>query len=183
MTSLRMNVSQFSMITEKDVFQIGRIGKPHGFKGEVVMQIDDDIFDQVEADYLFLEIEGLLVPFFLEEYRFKSDTVVFMKFLDVETEEQARRLTGCRVLFPRELADDESPMSWSQILGFRLIDQNGHEVGEIRKVDDSTMNILFEVTTPDGRDLLIPASEELIEQIDSEEQTLTVTLPEGILNL
>ena len=55
------------MITHEQVYRIGRIGKPHGVKGEVSLQFSDDVFDRVDADYLVLETDGILVPFFMEE--------------------------------------------------------------------------------------------------------------------
>ena len=61
------------MIKNDDVFRIGKIGKAHELKGELQMQVDDDVFDRVEADYVVLQIDGILVPFFIEEYRFRSD--------------------------------------------------------------------------------------------------------------
>ena len=51
------------MIKQEEVYRIGRLGKAHGVKGEVSFQFDDDIFDQIDADYLVLDIEGILVPF------------------------------------------------------------------------------------------------------------------------
>ena len=58
------------------------------------------MFDRVDAEYLLLELDGILVPFFMEEYRFKSDETVLMKFCDIDTQEQARSLTGAKVYFP-----------------------------------------------------------------------------------
>ena len=89
------------MIKEEDVFKIGRLGKPHGVKGEVTMQVDDDVFDRVDADFLVLWVDGILVPFFIEEYRFKTDTTALIKFEDVDTVEGARELTNSDVFFPR----------------------------------------------------------------------------------
>ena len=82
------------MIKKEDVYKIGRIGKPHGVHGEVQMQYSDDVYDVVDANYLLLNVDGILVPFFMEEYRFRSDEIVLMKFCDINTEAQARELTG-----------------------------------------------------------------------------------------
>ena len=102
------------MIKKEDVYKIGKLGKPHGVKGEVSMMFTDDIFDRVEADYLILLIDGILVPFFMEEYRFRNDEQVLMKFVDIDTEAKARELTGCEVYFPREQADrHEGEASWA----------------------------------------------------------------------
>ncbi len=173
------------MIKKEDVYKIGKLGKPHGVKGEVSMMFTDDIFDRVEADYLILLIDGILVPFFMEEYRFRNDEQVLMKFVDIDTEAKARELTGCEVYFPREQADrHEGEASWAELIGYALVDATQDiVVGTITHVDDTTINILFEVETADGREVLIPASDELIEQVDKAGHRIHVRVPDGILEL
>ena len=170
------------MIKEQSVYKIGVIGKAHGVKGELSIQIDDDIFDRVDAEYLVLKLDGIFVPFFMEEYRFKSDSVALERFEGVDTRERARELTGVEVYFPRELAeqDENVELSYSALVGYTLIDDNsGKPVGPIAYVDEQTNNIMFELE--DGR--LIPASEELIVDIDQQARTITLDIPEGILDL
>lgn len=173
------------MIKQEDVYRIGRLGKPHGVKGEVSFQFTDDIFDRVDADYLILEIDGILVPFFMEEYRFRSNEVALIKFEDIETEGRARELTGCEVFFPREFADaDEENMTWSEIVGYRIVDAaTDKAVGEITSVDDATINTLFEVKTNDGGEMLIPAGEDLIRGVDKKARIIEMSLPEGLFDL
>lgn len=170
------------MIKEEEVYKIGKLGKAHGVKGEIQLQFDDDVFDRVEAEYLILRLDGIMVPFFMEEYRFKSDEVALVKFEGIDTQERARQLTGTEVFFPRELADgDESDeLSYAQLVGFTLVnDADSKEVGTIAFIDEQTMNIMFELE--DGT--LIPASEELITDIDTENKKITVDIPQGILDL
>ncbi len=169
------------MIRLEEVYKIGKLGKAHGVKGEISFLFDDDIFDRTDADYLVLDIDGILVPFFIEEYRFKTDDNALMKFEGIDTQERARELTGCVVYFPREMAeDDDEQLSWAAIVGFELVDVNSGKIaGRIASVDDSTMNILFELE--DGK--LIPASEELITNVDTKKQQISINLPEGILEL
>ena len=169
------------MIRKEEVYKIGKLGKAHGVKGEISFLFDDDVFDRADADYLILDMDGILVPFFIEEYRFKTDDNALMKFDGIDSQERARELTGCDVFFPREMAeDDDMQMSWAAIVGFELIDAtSGKTAGRIASVDDTTINILFELE--DGK--LIPASEELITHIDTKKQQLFIKLPEGILDL
>ncbi len=87
------------MIRRDEVYKIGKLGKPHGVKGGITFAITDDVFDRVDAEYLVLDIDGILVPFYLEEYRFKNDENVLVKFEDIDTQEQARNYTGCEVFF------------------------------------------------------------------------------------
>lgn len=173
------------MIKRETVYKIGRIGKPHGIDGEVSFHFDDDIFDRTDADYLILDIDGILVPFFMDEYRFKTDETALIRFTDIDTQERARDLTGCEVYFPREHSESEAGnLSWAAIVGFHVIDAtNGTPVGEITGVDDSTINTLFDLHTPGGDDILIPASDELITAIDTEGRTITMQLPDGLLNI
>jgi len=169
------------MIKEEEVYRIGRLGKAHGVKGEVSFQFDDDIFDRVDAEYLVLDVDGILVPFFMEEYRFRSDTVCLVKFEDVDTQERAAELTGCDVYFPRALADDvETEVTLSFLVGFDLVEaSSGKKVGTVAAIDDSTANILFELE--DGT--LIPANDDLIVSIDAKAKTISMHLPEGLLDL
>ena len=153
------------MIKQEEVYKIGRLGKSHGVRGEVSFLFDDDVFDRVDADYLILDIDGILVPFFIEEYRFRSDTTALMKFEGIDTQERARELTGCDVYFPRNLAaSDDDSISWSAIVGFDIIDASTEKsIGRIGH--------------------LIPASEDLITQIDQQAHTITMHLPAGLLDL
>ena len=169
------------MIKQEEVYKIGRLGKSHGVRGEVSFLFDDDVFDRVDAEYLILDIDGILVPFFIEEYRFRSDTTALMKFEGIDSQERARELTGCDVYFPRNLAaSDDDSISWSAIVGFDIIDASTDKsVGRIASIDDSTLNILF--CLEDGH--LIPASEDLITQIDQQARTITMHLPAGLLDL
>lgn len=169
------------MIKREEVYKIGRLGKTHGVRGEISFLLDDDVFDRTDADYIILDIDGILVPFFIEEYRFKTDSNALMKFYGIDTQERARELTGCDVYFPRELADsDEEDISWAELVGYSLIDSNtGKTIGEIAAIDDTTINILFELT--DGK--LIPASDELIQHINTQQHQIEINLPEGILEL
>lgn len=89
------------MIRAEEVYRIGRIGKPHGVKGEVSFMFSDDVFDRVDSDYLILSVDGILVPFFFEEYRFKSGETALVKFCDVDDKSQAQELTGCDVFSQR----------------------------------------------------------------------------------
>ena len=104
---------------------------------------------------------------------------------DIDTQEKARELTNCDVYFPYSLTDeDPENMRWTQIIGFNLMDANNQQlIGSITGVDDNTMNILFEVERPDGKRILVPANEELIQEVNTDNRFISVQLPEGLLDL
>ena len=147
---------------------------------------DDDVFDRVDAEYLILQIDGILVPFFMDEYRFKSGETALVKFSDIDTKERASQLTGSEVFFPRAMSDStDGDLSWAEIIGFSIVDVDIYNkvIGTIVSVDESTVNILFEVRTDDGDIILIPAAPEFITGVDANAKQITVELPEGLLDL
>ena len=78
------------MICSEEVFYIGKVSKFRGIQGEVEILFTDDAFDRGDAEYLVLEMEGILVPFFWEEYRFKNDKTAIFQFEDIHDETAAR---------------------------------------------------------------------------------------------
>lgn len=169
------------MIKKEDCYKIGRLGKAHGVKGEVSFLFTDDVFDRADANYLILEVDGILVPFFMKEYRFRSDCVALVKFCDVDTLQRASELTNCDVWFPRSLTPEDEEPTLASFVGFEIVDkgQGARTIGRIAAIDDSTVNLLFELE--DG--MLIPANDDLIEDIDMEGKKITMNIPEGLLAL
>lgn len=170
------------MIKQDDVYKIGRIGKPHGIKGELTMMVEDDVFDRVEGEYLILLIDGILVPFFIEDYRFRSEQSALVKFCDIDTQERASELTGCDVFFPRSLSDsdDTDTLTWQEAIGYQVADDNsGKTLGTISYIDTSTANTLIEL----DNGMLIPAAYEIIKDINTEQRLITMSLPEGLMEI
>ncbi|HIX27735.1 MAG TPA: ribosome maturation factor RimM [Candidatus Barnesiella excrementigallinarum] len=172
------------MIEREELIKIGRFNKPHGVKGELSFTFTDDVFDRTDCPYIVCEIEGIFVPFFIEEYRFKNDTTALMKLEDVDDEESARAFSLLDVYFPksyyRESDEEEAPGDY--FIGFTVIDNEMGELGKITSVDDTTENVLFEVDH-NGRELLIPAVDEFVNEIDEENRRLYMNIPEGLLDL
>ena len=169
------------MIRKEEVFKIGVINKPHGVKGEVSFTFTDDIFDRVDCDYLILLMDGILVPFFMEEYRFRSDNVALVKFEDIDTAEQARKFTNVEVYFPKKFMDEQEDVtSWNFFIGFRVEDVHHGYLGEITDVDDTTINVLFSIEK-DGEELLLPAHEEFIIGLDRKKKVMKVDVPDGLI--
>ena len=173
------------MIKKEEVYKIGLFNKPHGIHGELQFTFTDDIFDRVDCDYLICLLDGIFVPFFIEEYRFRSDSTALVKLEGIDTAERARMFTNVEVYFPVKHAEEaeDGELSWNFFVGFRMEDVRHGELGEVVEVDTTTVNTLFVVEQEDGEELLIPAQEEFIVEINQEKNLITVELPEGLLNL
>ena len=173
------------MIKKEEVYKIGLFNKPHGIHGELQFTFTDDIFDRVDCDYLICLLDGIFVPFFIEEYRFRSDSTALVKLEGIDTAERARMFTNVEVYFPVKHAEEaeDGELSWNFFVVFRMEDVRHGELGEVVEVDTTTVNTLFVVEQEDGEELLIPAQEEFIVEINQEKKLITVELPEGLLNL
>ncbi|MCR5043992.1 MAG: ribosome maturation factor RimM [Bacteroidaceae bacterium] len=174
------------MIRQEDVYQIGRMGKTHGLKGEINFQFTDDVWDRADSDYIICEVDGILTPFFIEEYRFRSDSTAIMKLEDLDSADAVQFLVNSNVYLEKKYQEelDEDEVSLHYFIGFRMIDgDSGNEIGTISDIDDNTDNWLFIVQRPDGSEVMIPAHEEFIAEIKQEEKTMVMDLPLGLLDL
>ncbi|MBE6301330.1 MAG: 16S rRNA processing protein RimM [Parabacteroides distasonis] len=173
------------MIKKEDVFKIGQFAKPHGIKGEIALVTNSDVFDDSEDPYVICEMDGIFVPFFIEEYRYKSDSVILVKLVNVDDEKTAREFSNREVYYSLDEVDEEDlvgEMTWDSFIGYRVEDETIGEIGEIVNVDESTMNVLLQIDYK-GEELLLPAAEELILSADHENRKLVVSVPEGLLDL
>ena len=173
------------MICRNEVFSIGKIGRAHGLRGEVEMQFTDDVFDREDADFLVCDIDGLLVPFFLEEWRFKNYDTALVKFADINTADDARILLGADVFFPKDaVSHNEAELtSWRVLTGFAVSDTKAGLLGTVASVDESSANVLMDITATDGSDILLPIHPDLVAEFNIKERTLLLNLPEGLLSL
>ncbi len=171
------------MIKPQEVIKIGKVTKTHGVSGELSCTFINDIFGDDDAPYLVADIDGIFVPFFIEEYRFKSDVTALIKFEDIDDTDSAKLLIGRELFFPMKYITDSEPLNYGEgILGYKIYSA-GKLIGTIEGVDDSTANVLFSVITESGEELLIPAVDDFVETIDDEKKEILMNLPEGLLDI
>lgn len=170
------------MIEPSEVFSIGRITRTHGTKGEVEISYTDDPFSRGDAEYLVLETDGILVPFFFTEWRYKGAESALFTFEDINDEQKARRLVGMPVYYPfsamPEPSDSDTLSSLRALTGFRV-----QGLGTIIEVDDSSQNVLLTIERADGTTVLIPYHDDFLVDYSLRDRTLTLELPDGLLEL
>ncbi|MDR1557299.1 MAG: ribosome maturation factor RimM [Tannerellaceae bacterium] len=173
------------MINKEDVCRIGYLTKPHGVKGEIGLVLSYDIFAQAGEPFLICEIEGILVPFFIETWRSKTDTVCLVKLELIDTEEAVREFSKREVYYPLRSMEGEAPDGgggWWDFVGYTVSDETHGLLGELRAIDESTANTLLQIDYA-GRELLIPAVEEWLISAVHENKELKLSLPPGLLEL
>ena len=86
---------------------------------------NSDVFDDAEDPCVICEIDGILVPFFVEEYRYKTDTVILLKLEKVIDEKAAREFTNREAFFLLDAVDEDDlvgDMTWDSFIGYTVID-------------------------------------------------------------
>jgi 16S rRNA processing protein RimM len=105
-------------------------------------------------------------------------------FDEVVDEAQAHGLVGCHCLIERASIDESlyenEPASWD---GWTVVDGEGNVIGAVNDVIRNPGQALLEVNRLSGKPVYIPAVDEIICAVDVEERSITVNLPDGLLDL
>lgn len=178
------------MITQEQLIEVGSITKLHGLKGEIQARITVCPLDEMErCPYLVCEMDGIYVPFFLDSLRFRSAESALLKFSDIDTQEQAEPFCGLTLYFDRRCFTPEEEARYEEesaedlgLIGYHIFDRTLGPIGEIVDINDLTENVLF-IVDRDGEETMIPAADDLILDIDDENQTILMDLPQGLINM
>ena len=122
---------------------------------------------------------------FIVEDRFRSESSALAKLENIDSAEKARMFTNVDVYFPTKYAPstENNELTWDFFVGCQIIDIKAGLLGNIVEVDNTTINTLFVVETPGGNELLLPAQEDFILNLDQENKIITVDLPDGLIYL
>lgn len=188
------------MLTPDDLIEIGTVLKPHGVKGELSVTLHDADVDLGGLRCVFVERDGLPVPFFISGVRNKSTLGRLVHIDGIDTEEAARRFNGAALLGLRseveamlaeareadDTDDDGEGVYANDLIGLTAV-ACGTTLGEVTAIDDTTANLLLVIKRAGEPDetppLLVPLAGEFIAGIDPEAGELELTLPDGLLEL
>lgn len=173
---------------KRDAFiPIGKTGKSHGISGALKIFVDDRYFeDFLEAEVLFLEINGKKLPYFIEDVREANDLLV--KLEEIDSPEAAHPLSGRQVFLRTEdLLEDEDRAAppetqFERYLNFLIKDVQLGPIGQIEEIIELPQQFLASVIYQD-RELLIPMHPTLIRKIDAGRKEILMDLPEGLLEI
>jgi 16S rRNA processing protein RimM len=169
----------------KDHFLVGKIVKKFSFKGVILVKLDtDDPESFIKMESVFVDLNGSLIPFFIEDIALHKTELLRIQFEDVNNEQAAGALIGCNLYLPLDLLPKLSgnKFYYHEIIGFSVIDKSHGNIGTITGVNDQTAQALFEISHGDN-EILIPIIDEFILEVNREEKTISVSTPDGLLEL
>ncbi|MFY7943345.1 MAG: ribosome maturation factor RimM, partial [Crocinitomicaceae bacterium] len=157
----------------------------HGYKGEVSLFLDvTEPANYNQLERVFVEIDGILIPFFVEYLKPKNKGFVAVKLQDVNDENSAKKLLKKSIYLPEnEMAElDDQSFYDHEIAGYRVFDQDKGYIGIAETVIDLVSNPLLKIDL-EGKEILIPIFEGLIKKVDREKNELHIQAPEGLIDL
>jgi len=165
----------------------GRIVKTFGLNGELVVSLYDTFTEHTEGESVTIEIDGIRTPLFFASFRRRGQSKAVVVFEDLETEYRASELVGREFYLPsapqqggEEEEGDEIYLE--DLVGYTVRIEGQTATGQIVGLVDHEFNPLLEVAWG-GRQILIPAADELIAAIDPSKRSVVFDLPEGLLDL
>lgn len=169
-------------MTREECILLGSISKTHGVRGELILRTGRISFEpEKNWGSLFLEIDGIMVPFFISQLHHLRDNDWVIGFDEIVTINRAGLFTGKKVWVSRDLVDSgPQDLYYDQMAGFSLHDGQSGKSGIIVEYIDIPGNPVFDVII-DGMNHLVPAQEEFIVELDTDKKSIHVNLPEGLL--
>ncbi len=165
--------------------EIGEILKPFRAEGELLAVVEDRFKDDTKkVKAIFIETNGLKVPFFIEEI--ESDGEVFyIKFEEFSGPEEIKKYNGLKLFlrdsdlsFPvDQYNDDDEKTDWT---GFLINDKNTNQSFEILRIEQYPQQLMA-IVIKDDQEKLIPLVEEFILEIDENNKKILMNLPENLI--
>ena len=164
---------------KEDCFFLGYISRKHGYKGDVNIKLEIPT-KYKELTHMFIELNGGLVPFFIDSFRLKKENIALVKFEDVDSEEDTQALIGKEVFLPLEFIDENQQNELTALIGFEVIDSKHGNIGKVTDILDNKSQVLFQIINRD-RQILVPITEKFIQKIEN--NIIFLETPEGLIDL
>lgn len=163
---------------------VARIGRPHGLRGEVTVQVHtDDPGSRLVPGAAFPTDPPAAGPLVLRSVRVHQGRYL-LAFEGHEDRDAAEALRGTRLLVaPDTGEDDEDAWYEEDLLGLTAVTVDGTVVGEVSALHARDVQDLLEVRRPDGGTVLVPFVRELVPEVEPDAGRLVLDPPEGLLEL
>ncbi|MBW8171630.1 ribosome maturation factor RimM [Ornithinimicrobium sp. Arc0846-15] len=165
-------------------FVIARIGKPHGIKGEVTVQVHTDSPEtRLVPGAEYATEPASRGPLTIVGVRVHQGTYL-LRLDGVADRNAAESLRNTTLVGAHEELDDEEDAWFAEdLIGFAVVTTNGEVVGEVADLHTREVQDLLEVTRTQGPNALIPFVDELVPEIDVDARRVVIDPPAGLLEL
>ena len=167
-----------------DMVIVGRIARPHGIRGEVVIDLSTDFPDArfAEGATVFAEQQGSVRPMTVAAFRMHAGRPI-VRFDAIATMNEAETLRGLELRVPESELGELPENVWyhHQLLGSRVRTTTGQDVGTVTAISGPTDRSILVIDGPAGQ-ALVPLVAEFC-RVDVARRTIEIDPPEGLLEV
>jgi len=168
-----------------DFYYLGKILRTFGNKGQLMVQLEvDEPEKYLNLESVYLDIYGEQIPFFITSIELKTRNSAIFSFTDVHSGDEAEEYTGMEMFLPisrlPELTGNQ--FYYHEVEGFTVVDTRFGELGTIETILDLRQQALFQIRYGD-KEILIPAVDGIILEINRERKIITIEAPEGLIDI
>lgn len=166
---------------EPEFLAVGKLRRPHGVRGEIQMEVITDFPERLEAgNVVFIGPDQQ--PLRIRSYRWHNQ-LLLIQFVGYEDRESAGGLRN-QWVFVRTA--DVPPLEAGeyyhhQILGLSVLTTAGETIGVLQEIIETGANDVYLVRDEHGRELLLPAIDQVVVEINLEERRILVNLLPGLM--
>ncbi|MFC8078723.1 ribosome maturation factor RimM [Streptomyces sp. NPDC057307] len=164
---------------------VARIGRAHGIKGEVTVEVRTDEPELRLGPGAVLATEPASTgPLTIETGRVHSGRLL-LRFAGVSDRTGAEALRNTLLIAevdPEDMPEDPDEYYDHQLMDLDVVLADGTEVGRITEITHLPSQDLFIVERPDGTEVMIPFVEEIVTEIDLVEQRAVIDPPPGLID-
>ncbi len=163
--------------------RIGFISRTHGYKGNLNCITDiSNPAKLIKLDFMFIMINGLPVPFCIEELEVNG-TDFYMKLEEINSDVEGKKFLG-KELFAEKMKESKKNllMSWKDVEGYIATDESFGEMGIITEVSEFPMQYIAKCIINE-KEVLFPLNDDVVTEVDDDAKTINLDLPLGLLEL
>ena len=169
---------------KEDCYFLGTITRRHGLQGNVFLKLDTDQPEMYnKLDSVFIEINGLLVPFFVAKQSWSKGDTLIISYKN-STEALVDQTIGRDVFMPLSTLPKltGNKFYYHEVIGFEIREEDGKTCGNIVSINDQTAQHYF-ILDLAGKEIIIPIIKDWILELNREEKYLKMQLPEGLMDV
>ncbi|RAM35329.1 ribosome maturation factor RimM [Arthrobacter globiformis] len=164
--------------------QVARIGKPHGIRGEVTVQVLTDApEDRFVPGTEFVVEPASAGPLTLRSARWNKD-ILLLGFDEVADRNRAETLRGAKLFIETEELDEDDDEGWYEHELVGLEARVGSQaVGKVTALNTMPVQDLLVIESADGKEILIPFVEQIVPEVNVGEGYVLLTPPAGLFEV
>jgi 16S rRNA processing protein RimM len=172
------------MISRDKCILLGTFVRTHGVQGSLLLRAISPEIQKIKGPgSVFVETDGLLVPFFMISLHRKTDDDFIIDLEDVDTTEKAARLKGSAVFYPFSPLPGKKKLSpGKDIRGYKITDKNSAFTGKAEEIIDASGNMLLRVNS-NGKEYLVPFHRDIVIKVNHRDKIIVISAPEGLFDL